>query len=72
MQNAAAAQDLNEFISFFLCQRFFFVCSKQRARSWSRAPISSTLSNARISYIACVKNLVINACRFLMKNSTLE
>ena len=23
MQNAAAAQDLNEFISFFLCQRFF-------------------------------------------------
>ena len=70
MQNAAAAaaQDLNEFISFF-CARDFFVPNRGAGAAAARN-LLPTFSNARIS-IACVKNLVINACRFLMKNSYL-
>ena len=30
MQNAAAAQDLNEFISFFFVPEIFFVCVPNR------------------------------------------
>ena len=53
-------------LAFFVPEIFLFQTEELEQQQLA---ISYLPSPTRASAIACVKNLVINACRFLMKNS---